>query len=174
MNDRPLNELIESANLLRSHLPQPELYEAILTSVQYYSNTWKSILSQAPLQILYSDWAEEKVVLQNCLLEIERELREEEMLIAGGENPSTVLARNKSLLEGHLPVDGKNSLDRLIQIQNKIHSANPQEGVAFGDDVKEGEDLLLNLVKKGEEISTALQNIPLKWKEYRDKYKQPL
>jgi len=125
-------------------------------------------MSKAPAHLVKLEFHLEKETLATVLKDIHRELNEEEMLVGQQINPETILGRNAQLLNGSLPTQAKQSLERLSQIQHRWASQHPQDGT-LREGVEEAKAVFQSVMDRAQALGQTLQNIPQQWNLYKNK-----
>ncbi|XP_070067953.1 muscle-specific protein 300 kDa isoform X15 [Drosophila takahashii] len=169
VNDRWMNDLVQSAQQLLTTLPAQE-QPAVVHSVEQLQSRWKNVLSQAPLHLLKLEFRLDENAFYQSLKDVEKELQLEQQALNRNEDVDSILQRNQQFL---LQQDAVPRLERCLQNMERLAQAHRQQqpgdislDQAY-DNAKSQWQLLSN--KLGD-MRQTLQQIPAQWQGYHLKF----
>lgn len=169
VNDRWMNDLVQSAQQLLTTLPAQE-QPAVVHSVEQLQSRWKNVLSQAPLHLLKLEFRLDENAFYQSLKDVEKELQLEQQALNRNEDVDSILQRNQQFL---LQQDVVPRLERCLQNMQRLAQAHRQQqpgdislDQAY-DNAKSQWQLLSN--KLGD-MRQTLQQIPAQWQGYHLKF----
>nr|XP_016945201.1 nesprin-1 isoform X29 [Drosophila suzukii] len=169
VNDRWMNDLVQSAQQLLTTLPAQE-QPAVVQSVEQLQSRWKNVLSQAPLHLLKLEFRLDENAFYQSLKDVEKELQLEQQALNRNEDVDSILQRNQQFL---LQQDVVPRLERCLQNMQRLAQAHRQQqpgdislDQAY-DNAKSQWQLLSN--KLGD-MRQTLQQIPAQWQGYHLKF----
>ncbi|XP_070139488.1 muscle-specific protein 300 kDa isoform X14 [Drosophila kikkawai] len=169
VNDRWMNDLVQSAQQLLTTLPAQE-QPAVVRSVEELQTRWKNVLSQAPLHLLKLEFRLDENAFYQSFKDVEKELQLEQQALNRNEDVDSILQRNQQFL---MQQDAVPRVERCLQNMQRLAQAHRQQqpgdislDQAY-DNAKSQWELLSN--KLGD-MRQTLQQIPAQWQGYHVKF----
>ncbi|XP_032294435.1 muscle-specific protein 300 kDa isoform X26 [Drosophila virilis] len=171
VNDRWMNDLVQSAQQLLNTLPSQE-QPAVVQSVEQLQSRWKNVLGQAPLHLLKLEFRLDENAFYQSLKDVEKELQLEQQALNRNEDVDSILQRNQQFL---LQQDAVPRLEKCLQNMQRLAQAHKQQqpGDISLDQAYDNANAQWQIMSSRlSDMRQTLQQIPAQWEGYHLKFNE--
>lgn len=171
INDRWMNELVQTAQDLLKSLPAVE-HKQIVDTIERLQTKWKETLAAAPLHLMRLEFRLDESTFTHLIKDIEKEIHLEQQALNKNEDIDSILQRNQEYFKNKgTIVKIEKCLISMERTSRTYTQFSPTDSSLINSH-KNAEHEWEKMAEKIEGMRKGLQQIPAQWEFYHQKFSE--